>query len=170
MKALVASVALLVVVALAAMGPSEAVPPTKTSVTQLAGIVITLDIGPVLSGVGACPPTTSKECPTLSDSDRNQDSVGVSSVSSPIASTLPTASSTTTGITTFTVNLSGANVAAPETLSGGCEGRMSDGTAPASSSSRCTLVPEPITMFLGGAGLLGLVWAWRRRLFRRLAS
>jgi hypothetical protein len=220
MKAIVAVVALLAV--LASAGSSEAVLLTHTNTTQLAGVVVTVNIGSVLSGVGSCPTTTFVGCTTLSvqlttnppitntpvgidqflfnattdvnanaaspgtwmlhfdgtnadgfgdfNSNRNQDSVGTSGISSPIVFTLFTPSSTATGITTFTPNLSGANFAAHVTFRGGCEGWVSDGTASASPNSSCTPVPEPITIFLGGTGLLGMAWAGRKRLFGRFAS
>lgn len=48
--------------------------------------------------------------------------------------------------------------------------RLVDGGAVPTSSSAWTPAPEPITMFLGGTGLLALAYAGRRRLFSRLAS
>jgi len=100
------------------------------------------------------------------NSNRNQDSVGTSGISSPIVFTLG-------GTTTFTANgtpTPNAQFAAHVTFSGGCEGWVSDGTTSASSNSNCTPVPEPITIFLGGTGLLGMAWAGRKRLFGRFAS
>jgi hypothetical protein len=97
------------------------------------------------------------------NSNRNQDSVGTSGISSPIVFTLG-------GLTTFTPNGNSANFVAHVTFSGGCEGWVSDGTASASSNSNCTPVPEPITIFLGGTGLLGMAWAGRKRLFGRFAT
>jgi hypothetical protein len=56
----------------------------------------------------------------------------------------------------------------------GCSGWISDtvaGSPNAGTSGDCTPVPEPITMFLGGTGLLTLGYAARKRLFGgRLAS
>jgi len=54
----------------------------------------------------------------------------------------------------------------------GCSGFV-DGTIGGSSitsQSACTPVPEPITMFLGGTGLLILGYAARKRLFRQFTS
>ena len=50
-----------------------------------------------------------------------------------------------------------------------CSGSV-DGSAAPTSNSACTPAPEPITMFLGGTGLLALGYAGRKRLFSRLAS
>ncbi len=58
------------------------------------------------------------------------------------------------------------------TYSGSCSGFV-DGTlkGSATSDTSCTPVPEPMTMFLGGTGLLALGYAARKRLFGgRLAS
>jgi len=50
-----------------------------------------------------------------------------------------------------------------------CSGSV-DGSAVPTSNLACTPAPEPITMFLGGTGLLALGYAGRKRLFSRLAS
>ncbi len=50
-----------------------------------------------------------------------------------------------------------------------CSGSV-DGSAVPASNVTCTPAPEPITMFLGGTGLLALGYAGRKRLFSRLAS
>ena len=50
-----------------------------------------------------------------------------------------------------------------------CSGFV-DGSGVPTSNSACTPAPEPITMFLGGTGLLALGYAGRKRLFSRLAS
>ena len=50
-----------------------------------------------------------------------------------------------------------------------CSGSV-DGSAAPTSNSACTPAPEPITMFLGGTGLLALGYAGRKGLFSRLAS
>ena len=50
-----------------------------------------------------------------------------------------------------------------------CSGSVDGSGAPASNSA-CTPAPEPITMFLGGTGLLALGYAGRKRLFSLLAS
>ena len=50
-----------------------------------------------------------------------------------------------------------------------CSGSV-DGSGVRTSNSACPPAPEPITMFLGGTGLLALGYAGRKRLLSRLAS
>ena len=98
------------------------------------------------------------------NSNKNQDSVGTSGISGPIVFTLSGTNAT------FTANGNSAKFVAHVTFSGGCEGWVSDGTASASPNSNCTPAPEPITIFLGGTGLLGMAWAGRKRLFGGLRA
>jgi len=215
MKIMVVFLAVLATLGLGATGPAEAVLLTNSNTTELAGVVITVTIGSVASGVGSC--TTLGGCTTLSVqlttnplvntalgidqfglnqstafpviapaswlpdatnaqqdsfgkfSDTVADAASTDGISSPVVFTL-------NGIATFTPNDATHNaqfVAHVRFASAtSCSGWVSDGTpGKVESASGCTPVPEPITMFLGGTGLLTLGYAARKRLLGgRIAS
>jgi hypothetical protein len=52
----------------------------------------------------------------------------------------------------------------------GCSGFVDGTNVATDSNTNCTPVPEPLTVFLGGTGLVALAFAGRKRLFSRFAS
>ncbi len=147
--------------------------------SNLESIWYTLDLH-TDSGSGlAAGYTTTDPCAAVIDGNPNglctADGVGVQIWRSQAADSDTSAGSRQTVVLTFATDLpSGLDTAAHSfarhvQYGDNCSGSV-DGSAVPASNVTCTPAPEPITMFLGGTGLLALGYAGRKRLFSRLAS